>query len=822
MRAADRGAGLARRPAAPAGPRCPSFGISGTNAHVILEEPPAGAGRRPARRTRRPPAGGAVGALGADGARRCGPRRPGWPPGSGRTGTWTRPASACSLATTRSAFEHRAVVLGRDRGRAARRAGRRWPGTSRRRSVVRGVAGERRRGAPVFVFPGQGSQWAGMGRELLDASPVFAARDGGVRAALRARTSTGPWSTCSTTRTVPGPGRRGAAGAVGGDGVAGRGVAVVRRRAGRRGRPLAGRDRRRRAWPVRCRLDDAARVVALRSRALVDARRHRRDGLGARPPVERVRRAGRAVGRPALGRRGQRAAADRGRPATPRRWTSWWPDCERRGGPGPADPVDYASHSPHVEAIRERARWRALAGSRPSTGAGPVLLHGGPASGWTRTGAGRRLLVPQPAPAGAASTDAVARAGRPGPHRLRRGQPAPGAGPGGDRDAGRPRRPARGHRHAAPRRRRAAPAAAPRWPRSTSRGVAGRLGRGLRRRPAPAGSTCRTYPFQRQRFWPEQPRPTVGAVDAAALRPLFWAAVRAAGPGRHRALAGRWRRAAAAGDSRRSRSCWTDLRRHRRRGDRGRRSPWRHAGGPRRARRGAARAAEARGAGRSRRRRADATQVAGRAGPPAGLRCRARRVLSLLALDEAPDPGCPGLPAGLPGTLALIQALGDAELAAPLWLRHPAGAVSVGAVGPAPPAGAGGDLGDRPGRRAGAAAAVGRPGRPARHRWTRRWPARWRPCSPPGTRTRSRSGPEASSPGGWSAPAAPVSRRRGAGRPGRRHGADHRRRRRPGRPGRALAGRQRRRAPAARRPAGRRHAPGWPSGWPSWRPSAPG
>ncbi|WP_053654593.1 SDR family NAD(P)-dependent oxidoreductase [Streptomyces sp. MMG1121] len=43
-------------------------------------------------------------------------------------------------------------------------------------------------------------------------------------------------------------------------------------------------------------------------------------------------------------------------------------------------------------------------------------------------------------------------------------------------------------------------------------------------------------------------------------------------------------------------------------------------------------------------------------------------VLSLLALDEATHPAHPGVTGGLAATLALVQALGDAEIDAPLWL----------------------------------------------------------------------------------------------------------------------------------------------------------
>ncbi|WP_343243022.1 SDR family NAD(P)-dependent oxidoreductase [Streptomyces sp. SID12501] len=77
-----------------------------------------------------------------------------------------------SLATTRAALEHRAVLVADDRDGFLNRL----------RALVEDtempglVTGTGTKAKTVFVFPGQGSQWVGMAAELLSSSPVFAAR----------------------------------------------------------------------------------------------------------------------------------------------------------------------------------------------------------------------------------------------------------------------------------------------------------------------------------------------------------------------------------------------------------------------------------------------------------------------------------------------------------------------------------------------------------------------------------------------------------------------------------------------------------------------
>ncbi len=77
--------------------------------------------------------------------------------------------------TRRCALDGRAVVLGGERSDLLAGLGALAKGAPAA-GVVRGVVPPGGAGGVVFVFPGQGSQWAGMALELLDSSAVFAQR----------------------------------------------------------------------------------------------------------------------------------------------------------------------------------------------------------------------------------------------------------------------------------------------------------------------------------------------------------------------------------------------------------------------------------------------------------------------------------------------------------------------------------------------------------------------------------------------------------------------------------------------------------------------
>nr|WP_053745361.1 type I polyketide synthase [Streptomyces sp. NRRL WC-3618] len=149
-----------------------SFGVSGTNAHLVLEQAPAPAA--PPQDPDRPPALTVPGFV--------------WPVSAASPGALRAQAAQLSrlltdapetdlaavghsLATTRAHLAQRAVLTGMDRDgllAGLDALAHDSPGAG----LVQGVRGPA--GRTAFLFSGQGSQWPGMGRALHAHSPVFA------------------------------------------------------------------------------------------------------------------------------------------------------------------------------------------------------------------------------------------------------------------------------------------------------------------------------------------------------------------------------------------------------------------------------------------------------------------------------------------------------------------------------------------------------------------------------------------------------------------------------------------------------------------------
>ncbi|MFD8024932.1 type I polyketide synthase [Streptomyces lavendulae] len=362
-----------------------AFGISGTNAHVILEQTPEDTG--------------------ADTAAGTGADTEGEPAetGSGRPAVLSAPvagtpwllsartaaalrgqagrlaeyagkhpdahtATGVALATTRAAFDHRAAITAPPSAEDTGRALAALAGGDTATGVHQGQAGT---GKTVFVFPGQGSQWAGMAVELYGASPVFAERLDACAAALAPHTD---WSLLDVLRQEDG--------APGFDRVdvvqpalwaVMVSLAEVWKAAGVVPAAVVGHSQGEIAAAAvsgALSLEDAAKVSALRARAIV--------ALAGKGGMVSVAATAEAVAE-RISRWGERLAlaSVNGPQSTvvsgdPEALDELMAACEADGVRARRINVDYASHGPQVESIRDEVIGL-LAGIEPRTAEVPFF-----------------------------------------------------------------------------------------------------------------------------------------------------------------------------------------------------------------------------------------------------------------------------------------------------------------------------------------------------------------------------------------------------------------------------------------------------------------
>ncbi|MGB8941374.1 MAG: type I polyketide synthase, partial [Streptomyces sp.] len=160
-----------------------AFGVGGTNAHVLVEESPAAQAGTPAPESR-----ASSSELPAPSPAFATPPVVPWmlsakTPAALRAQagrlhahlTTAQPEATpaqvgASLAHTRTHFDHRAALTGTTRAELLAAVA----AVSRGDEADQVTRARARTGKTVFVFPGQGSQWIGMSRELAAAHPVFA------------------------------------------------------------------------------------------------------------------------------------------------------------------------------------------------------------------------------------------------------------------------------------------------------------------------------------------------------------------------------------------------------------------------------------------------------------------------------------------------------------------------------------------------------------------------------------------------------------------------------------------------------------------------